>query len=387
MSGKNKFDEVCKDLLDKTGGQIKGIYDYVLIDEAQDFSESFYWLCRKLTKKDNLVWAYDQLQNILNIKIQDTKTLFKNEYGDEGIDLEYLREEYPELKNDIVLSVCYRNPREILMLAHAIGFGIYNERILQILENAEHWADNGYEILQGACKEGERTIITRNPQNASMTISKKYTIGEIIETYKAVDFDDEIKWIITTVEKDLEDGLLPQDIMIVCLDQKYIGSYKNKIVEKFKEKNIYINNTVNSNNIEFFVDGAITFTSVYKAKGNESASVYVIGCDSLWNSREDITARNKLFTAFTRSKAWLKVSGLGEKFEFLEKEINRAIEMYPNLDFIYPNPELVNKHNRDLAKNNMATNKLLEYCMKHNIKIDEVAKMLANRVNETEIKK
>jgi len=91
INNMNAFEYACFDLLKQTNGKLRKGYDYVLIDEGQDFPPSFYWLCRKIVKNDCLVWAYDELQNILNIEMQETTKLFKNEFGDEGIDLEELQ--------------------------------------------------------------------------------------------------------------------------------------------------------------------------------------------------------------------------------------------------------------------------------------------------------
>ncbi|MBK7873672.1 MAG: hypothetical protein IPJ74_24940 [Saprospiraceae bacterium] len=53
---------------------------YALLDEAQDFPINFYRLCRKITNQNRVVWAYDDFQNILDIKIQNEKETFgKNE--------------------------------------------------------------------------------------------------------------------------------------------------------------------------------------------------------------------------------------------------------------------------------------------------------------------
>lgn len=135
----NSFEFVRYDLLSRLNGRIKSKYDYVLIDEGQDFPKTFYWLCRKLTINDRLVWAYGELQNILDIELQETMALFHNEFGDSGINLSDLLEKHPHQNNDIVLHKSYRNPREILLVAHALGFGLYNDRILQTLENKEHF--------------------------------------------------------------------------------------------------------------------------------------------------------------------------------------------------------------------------------------------------------
>lgn len=389
--GNNKFEYVCTDLLEKTNGRIKKEYDYVIMDEAQDFPEVFYWLCRKIVKDDNLVWAYDQLQNILNVNIQNTKTLFKNKYGDQGIDLEKLLEGHPELNNDIVLPICYRNPREVLVLAHSIGFGIYSERIVQILQNVEHWNDHGYEMIQGACNEGEETIIIRPEKNSPLSISKKYSIEKIIETYNASSIDDEVEWVVNSIIENLEDGLLPQDIMIICLDQNYMFKYKDKLADLLNKKDIYMNNTLDSYNNEFVREGCVTYTSVYKAKGNESALVYVIGCDVFNRDKENIIMRNKIFTAFTRSKAWLKVTGVGENFLSLQEEINKTIENFPFFKFIYPNKDSVKEHQRDLSKINASKEafaKLVrDFAKQNGLTTDEAIKIFKKGIDIEDIYK
>lgn len=391
--GMNKFEYVCNDLMEKTNGNLIKEYDYVIMDEAQDFPAVFYWLCRKITRNDNLVWAYDQLQNILNVDIQDTKTLFKNKYGDEGIDLEKLLEGHPSLNNDIVLPVCYRNPREILMLAHSIGFGLYNDgRIMQILENAAHWKDHGYEILQGACNEGEETIITRPEKNSPLSISKKYEINEIVEVFNANTFKDELEWICKSIRENLKEQLLPQDIMIICIDQHNIFSYADGLSKILNQDDIYLNNTLESYNNEFKKEGCITFTSVYKAKGNESALVYVVGCDVFASEKDNIIMRNKLFTAFTRSKAWLKVTGIGEDFDVLKDEINKTLNDYPEFKFIYPNKDSVKQHQRDLSKKNEEreelANILMDFAKRKGMKPEEAIKMFKEEIKlPTEVTK
>ena len=117
-------------MLKQSQGKLNKKYDYVLIDEAQDFKPSFYQICRALVKNDCLVWCYDDLQNIFHVDIQDTISTFQNEYGAEGINLGELQRLHPDMDNDIVLPKSYRNPKEILVTAHAIGFGIYNDKLI-----------------------------------------------------------------------------------------------------------------------------------------------------------------------------------------------------------------------------------------------------------------
>lgn len=361
LSKMNNFEFICNDLLDRTKGNIRPKYDYVLIDEGQDFPKTFYWLCRKLVYNDRLVWAYDELQNILDIDLQETKELFKNDYGDEGIDLPKLMEKHPHQNNDIVLHKSYRNPIEILLISHAIGFGLYNDQIIQMLENKEHWNDLGYEVIQGNCKEGEQTIINRPKTNSPSIISDYYSPDEIIGVRHFGDWLEEIDYVCNSIERCINEKLLPEDIMILCIDDQYARRYFEKIEENLSERFIFTNNILTSySGDNFIAKGKVTLTTVYRAKGNEAAMVFVIGVDSLSFKSYDIIARNKLFTAFTRSKAWLRISGVGNGFQYIDNEIEEAKRLIPNFEFTYPNLELLKTHRRELAKQNEEMNRKRE---------------------------
>ncbi|MCL6535468.1 MAG: helicase, partial [Armatimonadetes bacterium] len=55
------------------------------------------------------------------------------------------------------------------------------------------------------------------------------------------------------------------------------------------------------------------------------------------------TLRNRLFTAITRSKAWVRVLGYGQGMENLVSEFNRLKQNGFRLDFTYPDNELLAK--------------------------------------------
>ncbi|MFH0070712.1 DEAD/DEAH box helicase [Peribacillus sp. NPDC056705] len=375
----NSFEYVCFDLLSRVNGKIKNKYNYVLMDEGQDFPSSFYWLCRKLAMNDQLVWAYDELQNILNIELQETMELFQNEFGDKGINLSELQENHPHQNNDIVLHKSYRNPREILLVAHALGFGLYNDKALQILENKEHWEDLGYEVSEGNCIKGEHTVIHRPKENSPSIISDHYTPDEIIKTFFAATISDEVKWLSESIKKDIEEKLLPEDIMVICLDDKYARTYFSELEILLEKNRIYVNNLLNSySGDNFTIQGKITLTTVYRAKGNESAMVYVIGADSLSNKKYDIVSRNKVFTAFTRAKAWLNFSGVGQGFYYLIEEMINAKSNIPNMVFEYPGVEEIKTLRRELAIENAEMNKKREKLLEQ---LDEIGLDRATALN------
>lgn len=321
------FDYVCNDLLEKTQGNLKKEYDYVLIDEAQDFKPSFYQVCRSMVKNDCLVWCYDDLQNIFNVKIQDTIATFKNKYGAEGIDLAKLNEQYEELTNDVVLAKTYRNPKEILILAHAIGFGIYNDVLIQTLENNQHWIDFGYSVLQGNCKTGDEMIIERPSENSPLVISSFQSPTEIIELKSHPSKSDEIAWLVESIYENIHnENVRADDIIVISLDDKNSKRDLAHLSSALKSRGIHTFNITDSFYSKGFTEeGSVTLSTVYKAKGNEAAIVYVIGTEVFEVNKNRRMMRNKIFTAFTRAKGWLKISGVDMEKSQLWKETNDVI--------------------------------------------------------------
>lgn len=92
----------------------------------------------------------------------------------------------------------------------------------------------------------------------------------------------------------------------------------------------------------FFLEEAssITFTGVFRAKGNEAGMVYVINAQDCEGSGLNLARlRNQLFTAMTRSKAWVRVLGVGERMQRLMSEYEQVKQRGFRLDFRYPTEE------------------------------------------------
>lgn len=357
--GKDIFDFICEKLLAETKGRLAQEYDFVLIDEAQDFKPSFYQMCRGIVKDDCIVWGYDNLQNIFDVKMQNTEITFKNEFGARGINLATLQRNHPDMDNDIVLSKCYRNPREILVTAHALGFGIYNETLIQTLENNSHWEDHGYIVKEGNCVDGQLMVIQRPVKNSPLSISKYQHPDEIIELYSADNWNDECQWVSDSIYKAIhEDNLRPDDIVIISLDDKYAKRYMKAISDLLYEKGINCNNVLeNYYQKGFAEDDCVTLSTVYKAKGHEAPMVFVVGCDVLEHEKNNRNMRNRVFTAFTRAKAWLKISGLGIEKHSIWSEVNEVKNNQFQLEFTYRPTHVIE---RDLDEISVKKAKLRE---------------------------
>ena len=357
---KDPFDYVCRRLVEHG---VKPHYDHVLIDEGQDFPGGFYELCFLLAKGDrdykNIVWAYDELQNILNVTIRSPDQLFgRDRDGKARIDLERSVGLIPVgAENDTVLSKCYRNQREVLVTAHALGFGIYKD-IVQLLENKDHWEDVGYEVVKNErFVVGENVVITRPSENNPISLNAVDST-KIIEYFVAPAFGDEVFWVVEGVKVFLEGGLQPEDIIIIALDDRNARGYFRAISASLAIQGIDTNNILADPYSEppFLIAGKVTLSTVYRAKGNEAAAVFAIGVDGV--NRHLRSGRNKLFTAFTRTKAWLRVSGVGQTARAICNEIDKALQNFPDLRFEMPDLKKVDLVQRDLSRRTVRAKKI-----------------------------
>jgi superfamily I DNA and RNA helicase len=336
-----EFDFVCGELM--KSGKVVSNYDFVFVDEGQDFTLQFLRLCRMLAKEDRFVYAYDDLQTIFQASTPTAVEVFGK-----GVDLDTL-----------TLFKCYRNPREVIVCAHALGFGIYSEHIVQMLQNKEHWEDIGYVVNEGSFVsgstgdfvEGSAVVIERPEENSLKSISEASGLEEIV---KAASFDspiEELNFVATQIEKDIGEGLRPEDILVIVLDDRNARRYLEMMSSSLKAKGIRTNNVHGDvyGLQDFSVEDQVTLSTVHKAKGNEAYMVYIVGVDYVFTF-PDPRRRNMLFTAMTRAKAWVRVSGIGAHAKQCVMEIEAAKQNFPLLKFNYPTAEAIKVMKRDLEE-------------------------------------
>jgi superfamily I DNA and RNA helicase len=108
------FAECCADLLKAT---LIPEYDFVLVDEAQDFPNEFFRLLAKITKEPlQIYFAYDEMQSLSNIEIPNTTEQFGvDSEGKPVVDIS--GDPYPGgIERDFVLHKSYRCPLEVLLV-------------------------------------------------------------------------------------------------------------------------------------------------------------------------------------------------------------------------------------------------------------------------------
>jgi superfamily I DNA and RNA helicase len=352
-SFQSEFDFVCRSLL--TTDRVSPFYDLILIDEGQDFPDSFYELCFFLAKgsrdKKQIVWAYDELQNVFNIKVRTPIELFGlDSDGEPRISLQRALPKNTDT-NDFVLSKCYRNQRDVLILAHAIGFGIYGQPV-QMLENRHHWEDVGYEVAtRGEIQVGHQVIVRRPDHNSPTRLQTPQNFP-LVEVREFANIVDEVNFCADEFVRFIKGGLQPEDLMAIAIDDRAAQNYLSTLSEALTERGLACNNVTADRygDPSFTIEGKCTLTTIYRAKGNEAAVVIVLGCDAV--PLKIRTGRNRLFTAFTRTKGWLRITGTAHQFKKLKNEIERAMKLAPEMHFKMPSPAEIETIQRDLSEKN-----------------------------------
>ncbi|WP_421279052.1 DEAD/DEAH box helicase [Aeromonas veronii] len=338
------FGDVCKEAVQATKSGSAEIYDVILVDEAQDFPPDFLRLCYLFLKPPKrLVYAYDELQSLNGLSVLPPDELFGvNEKGNPRVTLATDDPTLP--KQDIILEKCYRNSRPLLATAHSLGFGLKREKgLVQFFDNDSLWEDVGYKLVNGNLDGGKEVTLTRTPDTSPSFLEDHTPIKELIDFKEFASQKDMDDFLCAEIERNIRhDELRPEDIVVINPDplstQKKVGYSRDKLLHL--GINSVIAGVTTSRDV-FSQTDSVTFTGIYRAKGNEAGMVYIINaqdCFDSWTQNQLALVRNRLFTAITRSKAWVRVYGYGPHMANLIAEWSKLVSDDFSLRFIYPTP-------------------------------------------------
>lgn len=187
------FDRVCKMALDELKKipdvDFKHCFDFMLIDESQDFPASFVELCEFVTR-DTIYVAGDIFQSIFDTNISN------------------------EIQPDFLLSKCYRTDPRTLMFAHGIGMGLFEKEPLTWLMHDE-WEACGYLVDDS---ERNRLKLKREPLRRfeDVTDAQMHSI-ELLHSSDETE-EKEIINILTRIKNE-NPTVLADDIGIIFIDK------------------------------------------------------------------------------------------------------------------------------------------------------------------------
>lgn len=243
-------------------------FDYVLIDESQDFPAEFIELCQMVTKETVYV-AGDIFQSIF----------------DENI--------VSEIKPNFLLSKCYRTDPKTLMFAHGLGMGLFEDKKLRWL-NDEQWQACGYEVDK--VNNGQVYRLKREPLRRFEDLKEHN-----IQSMNIVKFNNRFQ-IHSRVVELIENlrlnnpTLEPDDIGIVFTLSNKVGYKLADELEQIVEERFgwKLNKAYES---KHKVKGELFISNKNNVKGLEFPFVICIS-DFISNAKHE---RNALYMLLTRS--------------------------------------------------------------------------------------
>ncbi|MDE2731237.1 MAG: ATP-binding domain-containing protein [Bacteroidota bacterium] len=343
------FAGACRRALEKSR-KPKPFYDVLLVDEAQDLPPSFLRLCHRFLKSPSrLVYCYDELQNLTGTSVPPPESIFGQRNGSPRVQLSMATGMNP--KDDIILPKCYRTPGPVLATAHALGFGIYRRScgdsgagLVQMCDHPELWRDIGYKVVSGPLEPRSQVELARTKSSSPEFLQAHSSPDDLIQFKAFATAEEQRKWLVKAIQDNLEhDRLLPSDLMVIHPDPVSLRGAVGSIQQELYDRDIPAHLAGVDTDADIFLrqdQQSVTITSVHRAKGNEAGMVYVINAhEGLFSKRNLASIRNRLFTAITRTKAWVRVLGVGEQMEALCQEFSELKRHDFRLSFRYPSEE------------------------------------------------
>lgn len=266
-------------------------FDYILIDERQDFPKVFFELCKRITKKKVFI-AGDIFQDIFE-NTRDT-----------------------ELEVDVILNRCYRTDPRTLMFAHAVGMKLFENKKLNWFED-QYWEAIGYTLKRK--KDSREVLLSREPIRRFEDLELENFESVVIKHTTVI---DSVIEILTSIQQK-HPSVTPNDIAIIVLDKNQaIYSYIDSLSITISEKLGWETNKAYETKSK--IDDSIFITNPNNVKGLEFPFVLCLTGGILDSYRY----RNVLYTMMTRSfiQSYLLVQndkGL-EVFEKGLEEINKT---------------------------------------------------------------
>ena len=264
------YSKVLEALNNNKGKRFEPCFDYILVDESQDFPEVFFEVCKKIVRKKVFI-AGDVFQNIFD-------SVKKKKWG-----------------FDITLNRCYRTDPRTLMFAHALGLGLFEENKMNWFDR-QQWENLGYKTdytERGFLK------LRRDPIKRFDEIDTDSSLEIVNDTRLS-----KVKEIIRELQEANPD-IQPGDIAIILVDDdRNIYEYMDKLCFGLNKDFGY--SVRRGYETKSATEDAVYVTNANNVKGLEFPYVICITKKILNSYRY----RNSLYTMLTRSfiKSYLLVT-------------------------------------------------------------------------------
>ncbi len=320
------FDKACAAALESIDkidiADFEFAFDYILIDESQDFPVSFFRLCEKVAREKVYI-AGDIFQDIFE--------------GD-------IKERIVEA--DFILNRCYRTDPRTLMFAHSLGMGLFESPKINWLEPKE-WEACGYHQKKDE-ETSECVCLFREPVRRFEDLETQAFESTTLSIVN--DPLTEIMNILQSIKTE-HPTVKPDDVAVIFIDSdKYIYDYAGTLEWSIPDKTGWATNIAYETKEK--VNDSVFVSNRNNVKGLEFPFVVCYTNEIV----SDPGYRNTLYTMLTRSfiKSYLLVKG-SSKLEAFQHGLE-VINTRSCISTKTPSPAEINQINRTIIRYNKEKN-------------------------------
>lgn len=219
------------------------------------------------------------------------------------------------------------------------------------MRHPEDWKALGYEVT-GHFEPQTEIILKRPIENSPHPLPQLWS-GEMIRFQSYAVRQEELTALAEQILINLrQEGLRPsRQILVLVLGETFTARRLETEVARFlyqqgldiylpsaPDCNVFETASVQRNPNQFWCEGGVTVSRIHRAKGQEADMVYIVGLDQIAKDEGNLYLRNQLFTAITRTRAWVTLSGVGA-YSFYE-EVQQVLDSGETFRFIYRQPPL-----------------------------------------------
>ena len=194
------------------------------------------------------------------------------------------------------------------------------------------WEEVGYVVEDGELREDSQVKLVRPEETSPRFLAEHSPIEDLIRFQTFATEQKQAIWVAKNIRQNLEhEDLRHSDIVVINPDPRTTLDNVGVVRAPLLDMGIQCHLAgVDTDPDTFYLNSeSVTFSGIHRAKGNEAAMVYVINAHDCQKSDFDLAhIRNRLFTAITRSKAWVRVLGIGPGMDALTQEY-RALQASP----------------------------------------------------------
>lgn len=285
-----QFDAVCKLAIEmlREIQDFEPCFDYVLIDESQDFPQSFFELCELVTKHTVYI-AGDIFQDIYDRSINKS------------------------VQSDYLLNKCYRTDPKTLMFAHAVGMGLYETPVIRWLDDDE-WASCGYKIK----RDHSDFILSRIPLRRFEDLDTSTL--KSIEVVSSDSDNERMEGTIISIIDSIQSNhptVHPGDIAVVFLEGGYKANYTLADSLAITIRKRYSWNAVKGYETKDSTKDAVFISNRNNIKGLEFPFVI---CLVRGQVTDNIFSRNAIYMMLTRSfiTSYFLINNVDANTEFID---------------------------------------------------------------------